>query len=82
MKRSLGRMMFWWTSEEQADRMEASSKDAQSTEANAWGLPSPAMRKKGSTPGEIVPAAILLAAHWLFQSHAGYFQRWNGWMLL
>ena len=74
--------MLWWTSEEQADRMEASSKDAQSTEADVWGLSSPAMRKKGSTPGEIVPAAILPAVPKLFQSHAGYFQRWSRRVLL
>lgn len=64
MKRFLGRMMLWWTSEEQGDGMEASSKDAQSTEANAWGLPSPAMRKKGSTPGEI----SLLPSYQLYTS--------------
>lgn len=73
--------MLWWTSE-QADGMEAFSKDVQSTEANAWGLPSPAMRKNDSTPGDVVPAAILLAVRKLFQSHTDYFQRWSGWMLL
>lgn len=51
-------------------------------EANTQGVPCPAKRKKDSTPGEIVPAAVLPAMRKLFQSHAGYFGRWSGRMLL